>query len=102
MSAAHSPGPWRWERSADWDDDCQATLLAADGGEVAGPVTFDDCEYILVGQDDARLIAAAPEMLSLLKAYSGADEQEGASEELKAVRIAVAALIDRVEGEGEG
>lgn len=51
----HSPGPWRW------DDRTGTILSGADGGAIiVGQIGF------LTPEADARLIAAAPEMLRAL------------------------------------
>jgi hypothetical protein len=54
---AHSPGPWRW--------------YGTDAGAVVGPE--DGAWHVEnISEDDARLIAAAPELLKALKDALGA------------------------------
>lgn len=55
---AHSPGPWTWE-TCDGDD----SLVDAEGRPV-----FEG-EWVCQA-DNARLIAAAPELLALLTEYA--------------------------------
>jgi hypothetical protein len=60
----HTPGPWVAEPEYEGDD---ATLVHANG------VTIADCGYLprplAVAEANARLIAAAPDMLALLKEF---------------------------------
>jgi len=53
--AKHSPGPWRWH-----DGD----LVDAKG---ASPMRADDRGVYALNEADARLIAAAPELLDAVK-----------------------------------
>ena len=56
MSALHTPGPWRY----DYEIGYCGELIAADGTCIA---TFTDEP----SEQDARLIAAAPELLEALR-----------------------------------
>ena len=69
MSAKFSPGPWRWVHE---DNDIGGgwVLRDANGEAVLDAV---DGVYVGVEPDDARLIAAAPEMRSLLGAMPRMD-----------------------------
>ena len=64
---AHTPGPWLVATSNSW-----RRILASDGSHVCQPVTQKDGHPDLLfangGQDgpDARLIAAAPDLLAAL------------------------------------
>lgn len=79
--SAHSPGPWRWEA---WDEG--DVLLDPDGDPVVtGEFTCSAA--------NARLIAAAPELLAALTdAVDCADDGAGARRECWM------ALIRRIEG----
>jgi hypothetical protein len=62
----HSPGPWKWERSK--GDPEVGMVYDADGNEV----TVGHCGCCFPGDEhctkaDGMLIAAAPEMLELLR-----------------------------------
>lgn len=61
MSDQHSPGPWRWRKA----DDYSRVLLDAKDSPLLPPNT--DGEGVNVDDANARLIAAAPEMLALLQ-----------------------------------
>lgn len=54
--SGHNPGPWRWEVVAGEDQ-----LLDADGNFVI------EAQGFMCGSEDARLIAAAPELLDLIE-----------------------------------
>lgn len=64
-SIAHTPGPWRWEHVS-----CYHNLVGADGTTVCddGSACSEYPPTIDVNGPNARLIAAAPEMLQALKA----------------------------------
>jgi len=55
----HTPGPWRYWRYGAQNDKC--VLVAKDETQVAAFVTSS------ITEPDMRLIAAAPEMFSLLE-----------------------------------
>lgn len=56
---SHTPGPWRW-------DDIRIALLRPTSEMTADVVMRRDA-YSGVGSDDAKLIAAAPELLKALR-----------------------------------
>lgn len=62
----HSPGPWKWDvdKRRPWST---PVLLDANGREVVGASGEGVQQDVDVGDDDARLIAAAPELLAMLK-----------------------------------
>jgi hypothetical protein len=64
----HTPGPWRFEHYSDLYHD----IYGADGSLIV-----DDCGVI--GQANARLIAAAPDLLAACLAFMEADNQCGAN-----------------------
>lgn len=69
----HTPGPWEWEgnpnRDENYYDGPLAVLRGPNGEEIC---SFGDCTQYYPSQgvepqpDDARLIAAAPELLEAL------------------------------------
>lgn len=71
MTAQYTPGPWRSEEAAVWDEcgdliaDC-ANWTYTDAGQIVS----DDCEA------NARLIASAPDLLEVLGGikWSSADK----------------------------
>ena len=56
----HSPGPWEWVPFKNWD----GGLRAADGQYV---ISNDETDNTPENPRDAKLIAAAPALLALLK-----------------------------------
>lgn len=62
MTTQHTPGPWRYwtQRRPNGEDTC--TFRNLDGAEVLRAVT------VTLTEADARLIAAAPELLKALTA----------------------------------
>lgn len=88
MSAQHTPGPW----SIDWN--ISRLDIHAGGRLVAtlrrstrdGPPTYDDAE----AKANARLIAAAPEMLEALRDCRRALELANFTQELAVVNSAIA------------
>lgn len=66
MSAQHSPGPWMPARGANGAS-CRHPAILCDGGQVA-TATWQGSEAAT--DANARLIAAAPELLEALKRLS--------------------------------
>ena len=85
----HSPGPWTWG-----DDQCLCS-----GDEVVIQVN----EYMDASIEDARLLAAAPEMLTALKDVVASMEawERECTDEIAVTIVCsdVRALIKRIEGE---
>jgi hypothetical protein len=77
----HTPGPWTWER----DDSGWADVLVGAGGAVV--IDADDTVSPVL-EDDARLIAAAPDLLAALEEFVGVerDRTDGFSK-VSALRI---------------
>ena len=72
MGTKHTPGPWVWE--CDPEEDCGTNMFGADGVQVieyahwsSGMAFANDNRSINVA--NARLIAAAPELLGALEDY---------------------------------
>jgi hypothetical protein len=65
--SGHTPGPWDWATSLDIGGETEFDSLyqVSTGEQVLGPTWTDN--PIAVGQDDARLIAAAPDLLEAAK-----------------------------------
>jgi hypothetical protein len=81
--AAHTPGPWRyWTQRREPEDTC--TFRSIRGDEVLRAVT------VTLTEADARLIAAAPEMLEALHDCREALRRAGADGELAVVDAAIA------------
>lgn len=59
MSAQHTPAPWYWADNAPGAPKNYRMILDADGFTIAEPSPM--------GEADARLIAAAPELLAALQ-----------------------------------
>jgi hypothetical protein len=109
----HSPGTWRWseqprpDASGDWPEN-HGQLVDADGRVVADAHTSSwdpDASYteqwIEVNDANARLIAAAPELLEALRmAIDHLDSEccEGFAKNNAPQRQRIMALIARVEG----
>jgi hypothetical protein len=60
MSAKHTPRPWY---AANWTCHAQVTVLVDDPTTVTGKRVIAECETA----EDARLVAAAPELLEALR-----------------------------------
>ena len=56
MNAKHSPGPWKWSRTA-------GQLVDGNGKRMGRELS----------EADGNLAAAAPELLALLREYMGVD-----------------------------
>lgn len=61
MHTTHTPGPWT---ARQWSCHAATTVTVDDPDCVTGKRTIADCESVA----DARLIAAAPELLAALQA----------------------------------
>ena len=86
MSAQHTPGPWTYHP----DSGSSCAALIATGSFV--------CEFIEAPNEaNARLIAAAPELLEALVRYVAIDKSEGCTDN-NLYRSAVAAIA-KVTGE---
>lgn len=87
MKTKHTPGPWRYwtQRRPESEDTC--TFRNLDGAEILRAVT------VTLTESDARLIAAAPELLAaleeLVNAYIG-DVTATRAPEVIAARAAIA------------
>jgi hypothetical protein len=83
----HSPGPWRWDDGGNLYDADGKPVLEVWGGPYPGP------GYV------GRLIAAAPEMLALLREWVEM-EAEGDTDTRSLARRSVR-LIARIDGEAK-
>jgi hypothetical protein len=101
----HSPGPWEWSRKEDVQH--RGQLRAGDDAvvwaEVASDYDDDLPTQIHVDPADAALIAAAPDLLALLRKvtanFRAAIESEGLPEWLERDGVLEAeALLKRIEG----
>jgi hypothetical protein len=105
MSQEHTPGPWTIERYED-EPDTYVYFQAPGWGNFAQAVVRmeDDAEDSPTGLANARLIAAAPELLEACKlfmAYDAADDDNGVSMMLaydKARRAALGAFVKATGG----
>lgn len=86
MSAMHTPGQWR---AIHWTRHAATTVVVDDPSVITGKRVIADCAT----EEDARLIAAAPEMLDALrrleKAISSAPHD---AERPNALEQAIAAI----------
>lgn len=58
-AAKHTPGPWRAE---EWSCHARTTVLVDDASIITGKRVIAECE----SEEDARLIAASPDLLAVL------------------------------------
>lgn len=65
--AAHTPGPWRIVRSSDYTDDPEDTQIQSIQAADGTTVYFTDSGYFKPREADARLIAEAPVMATILR-----------------------------------
>jgi hypothetical protein len=96
--SAHSPGPWQWEPG-------DPTIESPSGGLICTIAQHANIRTAMhtgegFNSADARLIAAAPELLTLLREYVVGDfEGEFHGQEMgTGIRPRARALIARVEG----
>lgn len=81
MIATHTPGPWKYDGSSDplpHDYACSTERIAAGGVTIAEVATCEDdtCPGVGEGWANARLIAAAPELLAALASMLGVAEMD--------------------------
>jgi hypothetical protein len=105
MSEQHTPGPWQWSHNGASTHDTHCIEIS--GGDRIGNVAY--CQsYTGDGYDDrsetianARLIAAAPELLEALQAIvkSLADHDDEGMVEHAAQMVAARAAIAKATGE---
>lgn len=76
MSAAHTPGPWLIRKGDEWTN----SIVTAEGENTQGePMFWEVASYNLLRPEaraNARLIAAAPELLEACLAMLAWDEAE--------------------------
>jgi hypothetical protein len=111
--SAHTPGPWTWRMGPSnlyrAHERRLITKLHCDDGGSAAPIAKMDEAYggdYLVAEANARLLAAAPQMLEALKTANAAinpSDRQGISlltwnERLKVATVAIHAAIVKAEG----
>lgn len=74
--SAHTPGPWEFAESEQGEDDQRFFIVSSRGvvGYWQGHKDRHQNDYWLLTEADARLIAAAPELLASLVGYMAAVE----------------------------
>lgn len=72
MSSKHTPGPWSWYTR----NGHRVAIDGSGGAEVARAEEYGASAWIEVSEDDARLIAAAPELLEALQRLVDAVDPE--------------------------
>jgi hypothetical protein len=82
MNKKHTPGPWSW-----WSSNSFLRLTAEngrDGGVLSARPHSDGCATVAVGEADACLIAAAPDLLKELQELDAVLEAAWNARELPA------------------
>lgn len=77
-NATHTPGPWFWDKVS--TGHCRHVIVDSEGFTIANPSPMSEA--------DARLIAAAPELLTALQA--GVDNDIPMADWLSMARAAIA------------
>lgn len=93
MSEKHTPGPWK---ACFNEEACHFNGVTRHGWTIDGPKIVQDYECDMFNEADARLIAAAPELLEALRNISDLyDSDEGCRSlpEYIAARAAIAKAI---------
>lgn len=86
MSTNHTPGPWSWEYG---DAECSRPIaLSAPKYDVILASEDFDGPRVYVSDADARLIAAAPELLAALQGVLNVADRK--TDEFDAARAAIA------------
>jgi hypothetical protein len=104
--SAHTPGPWRKETTRTLDDapisflrlDWAIRNGSDDNGAVIAHIPMQD-DLILQSEANARLIAAAPDLLAALRNLLDASERYIFSDECLREREAARAAIAKAEGQ---
>jgi len=74
MNARHTPGPWK---ACINEEACHFRGITRHGWTIDGPQMVPDNECCMFNEADARLIAAAPDLLEFVKEWldrQGSDE----------------------------
>ena len=92
----HAPGPWRWRPSLFKELDAQSSLHCAGDAYVLRP---NSNEEITIEPADARLIAAAPEMLKLLRRIDASCAcGDGGIQHARCPALRIPALLKKIRG----
>jgi hypothetical protein len=89
MSAEHTPGPWK---VSDTDQESVVTAVGDFYWLTWGHLPHQHEKYGIDPKADARLIAAAPDMLEALELIANTDPVDAALDPQRAVRVARAAI----------
>lgn len=87
----HTPGPWKEKQKSTYSEPGYVVLWPDKGGEHMRRLDYQGC----FTEADARLIAAAPELLDALKAIVSSlseHDEEGLIEHVEPMRKARAAI----------
>ena len=72
----HSPAPWKIIRNSEYTEDPEDTKISSVSAADGKTIIFTDSGYFSPKEEDARLVAAAPELLSLCKKLLQIREEE--------------------------
>lgn len=67
MKMKHTPGPWKIMRASDYTGDPEHTAIMSIEAANGKTVYYTESGYFVPVEADARLIAAAPELLAALE-----------------------------------
>jgi len=87
-TATHTPGPWYWDKVS--TGHCRHVIVDSEGFTIANPSPM--------GEADARLIAAAPELLAALQRLLAAESRMGGNNPLAGLCDEARDLVARVTG----
>lgn len=95
MSAQHTPAPWK---ACFNEEACHFKGVTRHGWTIDGPKMVPDYECDMFNESDARLIAAAPDLLEALQKLVKIDDGPGMavigwSDAIDAARAAIAKAI---------
>lgn len=106
----HTPGPWLTQ----WEHDGDESIWSRDGGMHMIATCHAEDDRVIPAKANARLIAAAPDLLEALEAHQGVsqllaelefclDEERGEIErQLRDIEEQARAAIARARGEQDG
>jgi hypothetical protein len=87
----HTPGPWKWDNHGD--------LRGKDRNAVINPELRRDVLSAVNYEEDARLIAAAPDLLAALERIEDLDwSHDSAESAMVKVQVEAAAAIAKAKG----